>query len=310
LNIIALASNFHFALLFLLFLILTVDIELRKTLINGFTFGLFIAILLNSVERIIPLPFTMQSNRSAGFFLNANGSAEAIVFLLLARFLSFPEKIESNSKVAGFAVMGLACSLSRGGAILMIITLALAGVKRILLPLKATKSFAISYGSFLVVLIISSMFLVSKSELPRKSREARPLGDFAALISGGDTGAGALISDRFSADSSAQQRLDLAVSAFNRILDEKIIWGLGVGALYSQKQRTHNFFLESWIETGVFSLFFLPLLLILLIKLRSNNPAVAVLAVVIFVVCFLSHNIINSKIITYAVALAFSKKNS
>jgi hypothetical protein len=308
-NIIALAANYHFALLFVLFLILASDIKIRTTLVNGFTIGLFIAILLNCIERLTPLPFTMQSNRSAGFFLNANGSAEAIIFLLLAKFLSFPEQLENNSKIAGLSILGLGCSLSRGGAILMIVALLVAVSNKILRPLKVTKVFLISYAIFLLVMVFVSYF-VAKPEVQLKIRSQHTMGGLATLLAGDEAGASGIIADRFSADSSAQQRFDLALNAINKIVDERIIWGLGVGALYTQKQRTHNFFLESWIETGIFSLLFLPLYLFMLLKERSHNPAAYVLAAVLFVVCFLSHNVINSKVIAFAMSLAFSQKKS
>lgn len=289
--LLAYGAYVHFFVLFILFSILLQDKNIERSLHLGFLTGLVIAISLNLIERLVLFPFTAQYTRSAGFFLNPNGSSEAMIFLLLAMFLGGYKRDKYN--LISFICLGIATTFSRSGLLMLLVALILLiksegiDIKKLA---KRIGLFAISYGI---------VFYVAKNSMNTVgiSQGAQVKMSESEFIS--------YVADRASGDSSASQRIILATDAITKIFNERIFLGEGIGVLRNAYQRTHNFFLEGWLELGVFSLLFIPLLIVILFGQYYSRPLCFVFGVVLFVACVFSHNIINAKIIIYALALAY-----
>lgn len=291
-HLVSLAAYYHFGLTFLCLLLLSTINYLKPVFSKAISFGLCIAITLNLVERIVQLPFTMQSTRSAGFFLNPNGSSESIVFLILVKSLIDRVKDSNLDTFAGAAIAGVFATLSRSGLILMTVSYAGLLYQKIIKFSKVVKSLAI------VLVVFGAVLLLRTANFEN--------GSFVVNDSFPKNGAASIVAERIQPDSSASQRFELLKEGLQLIADQGIILGKGVGFLSDKYQRTHNVFVENWIELGIFSLFYIPFLLVF-IFLKAPAFNIKLFSVLVFLDGFFSHNTLNSKIIALGVAICLAR---
>jgi len=307
-RVMALGTYFHFYLLMIFWMLALSDTKVRKVALVGIVSGVSIAVLINLVERVFSLPFTVQSNRSAGFFLNANVSAESIVFCLFAlkagNFFS-----RSYNILMGLSGLAIGATFSRSGIFLYLINLVLVFWKKGLEVRLFLKSFLLGG-----LILLATIFLVSFGDIVQSlgtkamqgiddvSSSANAISEDFRKAYDIDRSAVGNLKNRVTYDQSAAQRVELGAWALNLIIEDGIIFGYGVGYLHGAYQRTHNFLLESWIELGVFSILFLPALLMYLWKPQQVICSKD-LAILLLVNSFFSHNLVNSKIIAFTISL-------
>jgi O-antigen ligase len=229
-----------------IFMVLSVAIACTETIrkYHRIIFLIFLCGMTISiwVDTIKPGTFSASTNRAAGFAINSNLAATAVLFVGIA---AVDWKVNRPLNLACLIITGLGIflTLSAGGLFFYILTIGL----YVLLVLRKSFSFAqIIMGALVVLFLGVSGFLVKDTLfsgdglLATKTTQDR-LDEFMSIASGDMTFV------------EQHDRIDL-IRDYLFLISEKPVLGYGTKFSSTLHNGPHNLFLLYWVENGLIGL--------------------------------------------------------
>jgi O-antigen ligase len=252
---------------------------LRITALFGSAAVVVICTLLNLWEWNSPGYFSSVEGRSAGWLVNANGSATAICICVAVFMVTSTSQFFSIG-VAAVAGFGVYFTLSRGGMVawLLVIT------AYFLLVAKSR------FSRFLVGMVYLAAFgygIISSFDLSRDNL-GEDIGRRQSFLVGGS-----------SIQVRDEARYHLALENLAAVWRRPLV-GYGAGASMAEFQP-HNQIIGIWMDSGLFGLLcFLAAFVFLILECWRSNRVLLVAVIPIFVECFFSHNLLDDRSLLFA----------
>ena len=194
------------------------------------------------IDTISPGYFSASATRAAGFAINSNLAATAVLFVGIAA-VDWKENRPLNFACLIITGLGIFLTLSAGGLFFYVLTIGL----YVLFVLRKSFSFAqIIMGALVVVILGVSGFLVKDrlfsgdGLMATKTTQDR-LNEFMSIASGDMTFV------------EQHDRIDL-IRDYLLLISEKPILGYGTKFSSTLHNGTHNLFLLYWVENGLVGL--------------------------------------------------------
>lgn len=228
---------------------------------------------VNIYEAFHPLTFSIVIGRSAGLYVNPNISAIALLIGMLVSISILPEK--ARGAFLGVAGLGIFLTLSRAAEVLFMIAVAGLLWSRILSWRQAVAAF----GLLFALIAVAGVAVVSGWWDPIQS--------------------GVLNTNTFdrillmSSDASASQRAEVAQKAWLWVQQSPLLGhGLGTTSVWDADVAPHNIYLILMVDQGVFAMaIYLGLVWVTVPRTREGW----VLAVVLILLGFFSHNLLEDR---------------
>ena len=242
-----------------------------------------VGVILNVYELFNPLSFSFNLGRSAGMYMNSNVSALA---LLVGSVFSFSIlKGFWKSIFIGFVGIGVLTTFSRAGILTyLIVTFSLYFYKKFN-PRSLIIFFLITYTLLFNFDILGINDILGTEEMAIMIDRINIFGNGSATN-----------------DNSSYERQRLLEIGIDKYLDNPIFGaGLGAaneisGAAYSS-QSTHNQFVYLLIEYGIFGIFLILFLFVILAKKHiflRRSFEITTFLLIYFINCFFSHNMFDN----------------
>lgn len=282
-----------FFIIFLVLNIVAMESEKhRKAFLSILEWSYIFVLCMLIYEFFIGLPFSMQTTRSAAFFLNPNGTGESLIFMLIMIFSNKDLDTKKTANLLAMTFIALICTVSRSSILILILLVPYL----IFFKIVNGKTFTVrilTYFAIFYAISYDPSTLIDKNSA-EKSGFSRKMEGFNHLAN-----------SRIKNDFSSQQRIVLAIAGFKSIINEKIILGKGAGYYDPNQQRTHNLFIETWIQFGVFSVLILGGLLYFLIKRADYKTFLIPICIVMFG-AFDHNGVFQSKVMIIAIAFCLT----
>lgn len=277
-------------LLFLLFVIFTstaaVAVAKRAVLVC-----VVLGICVNLFEFFIPGAFSMIPGRSAGFYMNPNNSAIALVLGMTLTIGILPRKWREVFVVS--TGLSVALTFSRAGLLVWAIAATLLFLQSSLSPYRLIATLLLVIG----VIVAGALFAIALFS-------ADPFAEIAATP---DLLARILFFVTLERDDfSSVERWDLFLAGWNLFSDHPIL-GAGIGATREWEYRTgpHNMYMTLTAEHGVLGFLIIPLMAIAVSwRARGETAKVGlIVATVLLTWSLFDHNVLHSLPILLIAAL-------
>ncbi len=241
-----------------------------------------IGVAINVFELFAPNTFSDVSGRSAGLYVNANMSAEALVLGMILGITALPTWYRGVFILLAGA--GVCVTYSRAGLIGWLIA-----VGGLMLGRFIGARHLVRIG--LVMIVLFSLVL-----LPKADQILTTLERSGALNADTEERLAWFMDPLGVDDKSGWSRKSVAREAWQRV-EEKPFFGGGTGAVHKGLDiRPHNQFLSHMIDHGIFGAILMPLLLLTLIWRAEGESrhVVVIFSCAVFWFSFFTHTFLNN----------------
>jgi len=285
-----------FSLVFLICLFTIISYDTNLTLTKKAIFIITLVAIFNNIyEFINPYSFYSELSgiknsigRSAGFYINANISGEAIVLGLLFSYFTVPKKFRFLFLIACF--LGILLTFSRTALLgYFLVTLFLLKNEQI------NRVYILILVSTLIIFIIITIPFIEdliQIYFPNNSNNLINRLNFFS----GNAGV----------DFSQKERTEVAIAAFNLFADNLPFGaGLGVTEHWEHRVSAHNMYLTFMAQFGILGIFMYPALIFAASynAYKSNYPLAKPFIIYMLIIGFTTHNVLDAYHMLTAIAL-------
>lgn len=230
------------------------------------------------IDYIDPLLLGLNQNRAAGFSMNPNGAAVAIVFAFLI-FIKFEGSFKKDLIIFLFCFGAVLLTFSRGGLFVFIVS-SVFWIYNYKSNRKQKILFLILL--FIIVFLFFSLFLANFLNISQGKEQQT----FDAMISRINP-----LNQRSQLERD-DSRLVIILTYLDLVAESPVL-GYGTGFNYNYWLHAHNTFLNMYIEGGLFSLLsFLCIFLFLIIKSIKNGDNKSIIIILsMFLFCFFNNQL-------------------
>lgn len=208
-------------------------------------------VVINVYELFVPMTFSDVSGRSAGLYVNANMSAEALVLGMILGITALPTWYRGVFIL--FVGTGVCVTYSRAGLIGWVIAVGGLMLGRFIGPTHVARTGLLA------------LILIGVAVLPKADQILTTLEGAGALNPDTRERLAWLMNPLGVEDNSSWSRMSIAREAWERVGEQPLLGG-GTGAVHKGLDiPPHNQFLSHMIDHGFFGAMILPLLLMALI---------------------------------------------
>jgi hypothetical protein len=272
-------------------LVIFADARVHRVARVALLCSVFLIVALNVIDLVRPLTFGASPGRAAGFYMNPNGSAIALVLGMIMSVELIPPSV--RSWYVCFTGVGVLLTFSRGGMAAWLLATALIGGMR---AMRLRHFLGVASG--LAALVIGALVVSGRWESTVQ---------LASLVS--SDAWGRLRLGEGMVEPSTQLRLGAASLAWHEFLAKPLV-GYGVGATleWDLSASTHNIYLRHLAEYGVAGLTIVPLLVLAILRLGpAGRPRVAMwLSAIVLLWGMFSHNLLDERHFLICIALVAS----
>ncbi len=230
------------------------------------------------------------TGRSAGLYLNANTSGEAIILGMILSYSMLDKKYRTFFLVA--SLLGVISTFSRTAIASWFIVVAILSYGKVI----DKKNIAMVLGSLVLVGIFIVPFVIGYIEANLEAGTVKNLMTRLNFFSSKSQGL----------DGSQQHRLEVAKAALESFANNPLI---GAGIAHTSHWEfpisTHNIYLKLMAEYGIVGVFIYPLLILSTVwKARSEVIAIArAFFIYMFIIGFTTHNSLDAHHLLIAFAV-------
>ncbi|MEO7457300.1 MAG: O-antigen ligase family protein [Gemmatimonadaceae bacterium] len=250
------------------------DVRVHRTVRLAFAWAVLVATAVNVYDLLHPLQLGVTIGRAAGFYMNPNTAASAILLFTLLAYDALSARHRSVVLVVGLA--GVLLTASRGAAATSVIVLVVLWTRGAL----QLRNAAIAVS---LLVVVATGILAASGSLSTLSLALEATSSQRERLSGSTESEG----DDFSNES----RREVAERAVDMFLTHPGA-GTGIGAT---AQTTHNMYLMFVAEHGAIGVLIFPSLLVALTWGARGRASTTALATAIFFACWamFSHNVLD-----------------
>lgn len=254
--------------------------------------------VINFYELFNPMSFSNVFGRSAGLYINANTSAEALVLGMILGITALPTWYRGVFIL--IAGTGVFVTYSRAGLIGWLIAVGGLMVGRFIGTTHAVRTGLIA------------LFLIGVVLLPKADQILATLDRAGSLTAGTQERLAWLMDPLGVDDASSSGRKAIAQEAWERVAEQPFLGG-GTGAVHNGLDiPPHNQFLSHMVDHGVLGALLLPLLMVALIwRAEGESRRVGfIFSCAVLWFCFFTHTMLNNahSLLLFALAAALASK--
>ncbi|MEE9327311.1 MAG: O-antigen ligase family protein [Cocleimonas sp.] len=230
------------------------------------------------------------TGRSAGLYLNANTSGEAIILGMILSYSMLDKKYRTFFLVA--SLLGVISTFSRTAIASWFVVVAILSYGKVI----DKKNIAMVLGSLVLVGIFIVPFVIHYIETNLEAGTVTNLMTRLNFFSSKSQGL----------DGSQQQRLEVARAALENFANNPLI---GAGIAHTSHWEfpisTHNIYLKLMAEYGIIGVFLYPLLILSTVW-KAKNEAVAIaraFSIYLLIIGFTTHNSLDEHHLLIAFAV-------